>query len=176
LLEHTYRSEEKLMTASEAPEVTAVTVGRRIPASADVIFAILADPRQHTEIDGSGMLRSAATEDVVTGVGDVFVLNMYFSRLGDYQMANQVVEFSPGRRIAWEPRRHDIDEPGWGQRWGYTLVPDGPSATVVTHDYDCSRVPQSEREGMAGGRVWMTAMAATLERLDRLAAGSPATA
>jgi hypothetical protein len=173
------------MTASQAPEVTPVTVSRRIPASADVIFAILASPGRHTEIDGSGMLRGAATAagpgsgadlaavTSVSGVGDVFVLNMYFTRLGDYQMANHVVEFEPGRRIAWEPRMVGIDEPPWGHRWGYTLAPDGPSATVVTHDYDCSRAPAAQREEMANGRIWLDAMTATLARLDQLAAGTP---
>jgi hypothetical protein len=165
------------MTASDAPEIAPVAVSRRIPASADAIFAILADPGRHTELDGSGMLRGAATDQAVTAAGDVFVLNMSFSRLGDYQMANHVVEFEPGRRIAWEPRRHDIDAPPWGHRWGFTLAPDGPAVTVVTHDYDCSRAPAPERESMANGRMWIEAMTKTLENLATAAtAASPAPA
>jgi hypothetical protein len=46
--------------------------------------------------------------------------------------------------------------------------PDGPDATVVTEIYDCSRVPEEARAGMDNGKIWMDAMANTLERLDAL--------
>ena len=39
----------------------------------------------------------------VRGVGDVFVMRMYFTELGNYHMINHVVEFERGRRIGWEP-------------------------------------------------------------------------
>ena len=42
---------------------------------------------------------------------------------------------------------------------------------MVTESYDCSRAPEPEREGMDNGRVWLDAMTATLERLDRLCTG-----
>src|SRR6202034_4020889 len=103
----------------------AVRVSRRIEASAAVIFAVLADPRRHLELDGSGMLRGAVTTAPVTGVGDVFIMSMYFSALGDYEMNNHVVEYEPDRRIGWEPeagRGHPDAAAGqdgsrWGQRW-----------------------------------------------------------
>ena len=37
--------------------VAPVAASRRIPARPQEIFAILADPSRHLEIDGSGMLR-----------------------------------------------------------------------------------------------------------------------
>jgi hypothetical protein len=151
-----------------AQECRPVVVSRRINAGAATIFQILADPRRHTELDGSGMLRGALTESAVSGVGDVFVLKMYFSRFGDYEMANHVVEYEPDRRITWEPQRHDIDEPVWGHRWGYELAPDGPNATVVTEIFDCARWPEQERVGIDNGRIWIEAMTKTLERLDEL--------
>jgi len=157
-----------------------VAVSRRIEAPAAELFAILADPRRHPELDGSDMLRGSATESSVTGVGDVFVMNMYYRRIGHYQMNNHVVEFEPDRRIGWEPeagRGHpteSLPDARWGQRWSFELVPDGPDATVVTHRYDCSRVPEAERDQMAGGRVWLAAMAGTLRRLAELASGQPA--
>jgi hypothetical protein len=43
--------------------------------------------------------------------------------------------------------------------------PDGPDATEI---YDCSRVPEEARAGMDNGKIWMDAMANTLERLDAL--------
>ena len=49
------------------------------------------------------MLRGAGSAAVISGVGDVFVMKMYFSRIGDYEMNNHVVEYEPDRRIGWEP-------------------------------------------------------------------------
>ncbi len=151
-----------------------VAVSRRIEAPAVDIFAILADPRRHTELDGSGMLRGAVTATPVTGVGDVFVMRMYHQPVGDYQMNNHVVEYQPDRRIGWEPvagQGHPAEstsEARWGQRWSFELAPDGPDATIVTHRYDCSGVPEPDQVQMAGGRIWLEAMAGTLQRLDEL--------
>jgi hypothetical protein len=164
-----------------------VTVSRRIAAPAADVFAVLADPLRHLELDGSGMLRGAATDAVVTKVGDVFVMKMYYSEHGDYEMNNHVVEFEQNRRIGWEPvpgRGHPDESTGaasWGHRWAFDLVANGVDSTLVTEVYDCSRAPREARESMADGRVWIEAMAATLERLDRAATddkradrGSPA--
>ncbi len=161
----------------------AVRVSRRIEAPAAVIFRVLADPGRHLELDGSGMLRGAATTAPVSGVGDVFIMKMHFSELGDYEMNNHVVEYEPDRRIGWEPeagRGHpdaaaDQDGSRWGHRWSYELVPDGADATIVTEIYDCSRAPDAARSDMSDGKVWADAMARTLERLDtactRMASG-----
>ena len=151
-----------------------VKVSRRIGAPAAMIFRVLADPRRHTELDGSGMLRGTVTMTPISGVGDVFVMKMYFSELGDYEMNNHVVEYEPDRRIGWEPeagRGHPAaaaaaSERRWGQRWSYELVPDGHSATIVTEIYDCSLVPAATRRNMDDGEVWAGDMARTLERLD----------
>lgn len=144
-----------------------VVLSRRIEAEPAAIFAILADPGRHADIDGSEMLRGALTDSVVTGVGDVFVLKMYLERLGgDYEMANEVVEYELNRRIVWEPRRHDIDQPAGGHRWGFELTPDGPQATIVTEIFDCSRWPEDDRAQIEEGRIWIEAMTKTLERLD----------
>jgi hypothetical protein len=147
----------------------AVSVSRRIGAPAEAIFGVLADPGRHTEIDGTGMLRGAATSDLITGAGDVFVMNMFFERLGDYQMSNHVVEFEQDRLIGWEPAARpghaDESSGGWGHRWSFSLVPYGPDATVVTESYDCSRVAAREQASMDGGRVWLDGMAKTLELL-----------
>jgi hypothetical protein len=154
-----------------------VAVSRRICAPAHEIFRVLADPVRHLELDGSQSLRGAASSAVISGVGDVFVMKMYFSHLGDYEMNNHVVEYEQDRRIGWEPeagRGHPDAAPDssasarWGHRWSYQLTPDGPDATIVTEIYDCSRAPEDERAGMDNGKVWTGAMAETLERLDKL--------
>ena len=76
-----------------------VKVSRRIDAPAAMIFRVLTDPGRHAELDGSGMLRGAVTTTPISGVGDVFIMKMYFSELGDYEMNNHVVEYEPDRRI-----------------------------------------------------------------------------
>jgi RNA polymerase sigma-70 factor, ECF subfamily len=160
-------------------EYQPVTVSRRICAPAHDIFQVLADPVRHQELDGSQMLRGAVSTAAISGAGDVFVMKMYFSEIGHYEMNNHVVEFEPDRRIAWEPeagRGHPGAAPGgsepsrWGHRWSYQLTPDGPDATIVTEIYDCSRAPENERLGMDNGKVWAGSMASTLERLDALCA------
>jgi hypothetical protein len=156
-----------------------VAVSRRICAPAHDIFQVLASPVRHPELDGSGSLRGAISTRTISGVGDVFVMKMYFAHLGDYEMNNHVVEYEPDRRIGWEPeagRGHpaaasDSSDPSrWGHRWSYQLTPDGPDATVVTEIYDCSRAPEDERAEMDNGNVWIESMTKTLERLDSLCA------
>jgi RNA polymerase sigma-70 factor, ECF subfamily len=160
-------------------------VSRRIEAPASVIFDLLADPTRHIEIDGSGMLRGAATEGTVTGLGDVFAMKMRHPEIGDYQMNNRVVEFESGRRISWEPAPglgHPLDinlqtpvGPWPGYQWSYELTPDGDRATVVTESFDCSRASEELREAVNGGQAWIEAMTRSLELLDGLcaAAGGP---
>ena len=102
-------------------------VSRRIGAPAAVIFRFLADPRRHTELDGSGMLRGAVSTAPVSGVGDVFVMKMYFSALGDYEMNNHVVEYELDRRIGWEPEA-GRGHPGAAFDLGVLLLQEGDSA------------------------------------------------
>jgi hypothetical protein len=157
-----------------------VAVSRRIGAPAHDIFQVLANPVRHPEFDGSESLRGAVSTAVISGVGEVFVMKMYFPHIGDYEMNNHVVEYEPDRRIGWEPeagRGHPALAAGspkparWGHRWTYQLIPDGPDATVVTEIYDCSRAPEEERVGMDNGNIWVEGMTETLERLDALCAG-----
>src|SRR5215469_10692903 len=166
-------------------EYQPITVSRRINAAADEIFQILADPRNHLAMDGSGMLQELASGATIRGVGDVFVMRMYFTELGDYQMINHVVEYEPGRRIGWEPeagRGHPNAGPGaerparWGQRWSFRLTPDGPGATVVTEIFDCSQVPEDEQADIDYGNIWIDSMHQTLERPDHLCTSQPGAA
>jgi hypothetical protein len=154
-----------------------VAVSRRISASAHDIFQILANPARHPDFDGSEMLRGASSSAVITGVGDVFIMKMYYSELGDYEMNNHVVEYQQDRAIGWEPeagRGHPNSAPDsqeaarWGHRWSYQLAPDGADATVVTEIYDCSAIPEHERLEIDNGNIWVEDMTRTLERLDAL--------
>jgi uncharacterized protein YndB with AHSA1/START domain len=149
-------------------ECKPVSVSRRIEAPADEIFKLLANPDSHPEFDGSGMLRTGASNNVIAGVGDVFVMKMYFTTMGDYETHNRVVAFEVNRCIAWEPGNPELARNG--SRWRFDLTPDGLSATVVTETYDCTDSPQSVRDAVDNGRVWLSGMSETLDRLDRLCA------
>jgi uncharacterized protein YndB with AHSA1/START domain len=147
-------------------ECKPVLVSRRIEAPAADIFKLLADPERHPEFDGSEMLRPGASNDVIGGVGDVFVTKMYFAAMGDYEMHNRIVVFEPDRCIAWEPGNPELARNG--SRWRFDLAPDGPNATVVTESYDCTDAPQEVRDAVDNGNAWLTGMTTTLERLAML--------
>lgn len=120
------------MTETAPARVERVT--RRVAAPAATIFDLLADPRRHGEIDGSGSVVDAADgAPERLALGTKFGMSM---KIGvPYKISNEVVEFDEGRRIAW---RHM-----GGHIWRYTLEPDGDSATQVTEEFDWrpSRAP-----------------------------------
>jgi hypothetical protein len=154
-------------------EYEPVSVSRRIAAPAADIFGVLTDPGRHPDLDGSGMLRKGATNEAVSGVGDMFVMKMHHPNMGDYEMDNYVVEYELNRRLGWEPVVHgtgrDVNDPQRnGSRWAFELAPDGADATIVTELYDCSRSPDRVREAVDNGRNWVESMTKTLEQLDQL--------
>jgi Polyketide cyclase / dehydrase and lipid transport len=152
-----------------------VSVSRRIEAPAEELFEFLADPGRHPGIDGSGMLKQAGGNSVITGVGDTFTVRMHNAEMGDYEITNHVVEYLRNRRLGWEPvlsaasraeDAADIGERG-GHRWIYELAPAGPQATVVTEIYDCSRAPEWLRKAVRNGDRWVASMTRTLENLEQ---------
>lgn len=159
--------------------VEPVSVSRRIEAPADVVFAVLTHPEKHPDIDGSGMLREAVGDPVVSRVGDTFTIVMHTDEMGDYEMTNYVVDFVPGQRIAWEPemsaasRAEDQEMIGVRahHRWSYELRPDGPDGTLVIETYDCTQAPERLQKVVKGGHRWEAAMKATLENLEQRCAG-----
>lgn len=153
-----------------------ISVSRRIEAPAAVIFAILADPARHPDLDGSRMLTEPVDPKPLEKPGDVFTMNMHNKLFGDYVMVNTVAEFEPGRRISWDPATPEQggnpSVPPGSIRWSYELTPDGDGATLVTETYDCSRAPAELQEFVRDGELWRKSMGRTLENLDRLAAGA----
>src|SRR5580658_5468136 len=152
-----------------------VFVSRMIGVPAQKIFDLLARPANHPLIDGSGMLRTGSV-GIIAGVGDVFTMTMHNDEMGDYEMANHVVEFEPGHRIGWEPALKTASRPEdqadigdrAAHRWSYELTPLDDGTTLVTEIYDCSRSPQWLRTAVKGGTRWIASMTATLEKLDTL--------
>ena len=106
----------------------AVAASIEIAAPASRIFAILADPRRHVEIDGSHMLRRCLDGPDRLGLGSQFVMSMRLCGV-PYRVRNRVVEFEENRLIAW---RHF--EP---QHWRFQLQPT-QSGTRVTETFDYS--------------------------------------
>ena|SRR5580692_11079239 len=158
-----------------------IETSRRIEASADHIFTILASPQRHVDFDGSDMLRGVVDDRAITGVGDTFTMKMY--RLGDdYLMLNHVVEFEPGRRLFWEPApgdpsRTEGNDPAKvgiaaGYRWGYILTPDGDAAAIVTEVFDFTKVSEDllrdDGTWINGSNSVLESMASSLELLAKI--------
>jgi hypothetical protein len=160
------------MTAADCQPVS---VSRRIAASAEALFAVLADPARHPLIDGSGMVQQALTPWPISRAGDEFTMRMHNDEMGEYEITNHVVDYQPNRLIAWEPvltaASRDEDQAGIGDRahhrWIYELTPDRPDATVVTETYDCTQAPEWLRRAVKNGQRWVTAMTVTLDKLDQ---------
>lgn len=152
-----------------------VCVSRTIEAPAGALFNLLTHTANHLVIDGSGMLRGGSG-DVVGGVGDVFLMKMHHDEMGDYEMANHVVEYERDRRIGWEPVMHKAGRPEDSDavgdsaeyRWSYELTPVDAGSTVVTETFDCTRSPEWLRNAVKGGTRWAQAMTASLEKLEEL--------
>ena len=97
-----------------------------VPAPAQDIFNLLADPRRHSEIDGSGSVKAArvnAPERL--SLGAKFSMDMRI--VLPYKMTNEVVEFEEGKQIGW---RHF-----GGHIWRYILKP-VEGGTKVTEQFD----------------------------------------
>jgi len=102
-----------------------------IDAPPAVVFAIVADPRQHPRIDGSGSLKGVITgPERLTAKGDTFGMDMKLFGL-PYKIRNKVVELEQDRRIAW---RHF-----GAHRWRYELEPTDDGGTLVTETWDATR-------------------------------------
>lgn len=119
-------------------------------ASAERIFAVLADPTQHASIDGTGWVVDSLNDRPLTHAGQVFRVAMYHPNHpnGNYEIANRVEEFEPPRVIAWKPGYDGEDGElhfgGW--IWRYDLASAGPAQTEVTLTYDWSAVSEDTRE------------------------------
>ncbi len=150
-----------------------VSVERVVAAPPEEVFALLADPRRHREIDGSGTLRGALDGPPRLHRGARFGMRMQIG--APYEMTNTVVEFEEGRRIAWQPRpSNPVAALVIGGRiWRYELEPvEGGTRVRETWDIRRERFPLPLLVGRAATR---RAMTRTLERLaDRLTGGQPA--
>ena len=128
-----------------------VSASTTIEAGADVVFAVLADPSAHADIDGTGWVRGAVDDARLTAIGQVFRMAMRHPNHPDkdYETANLVEVFDEPRAIAWKPGTEtpetgELSFGGW--TWRYDLEATGASRTRVTLTYDWSAVPSNVRE------------------------------
>jgi uncharacterized protein YndB with AHSA1/START domain len=141
------------------------TVERVIAAPPEKIFALLADPRRHHDIDGSGTVHAAKDAPERLTMGSTFGMSM---KAGiTYSMENTVVEFEENRRIAWEPRLkgkyvHWIG----GRVWRYELEP-VEGGTLVRESWDIS-LDSTKFLIRPGRKKTRKAMEQTLERIEEL--------
>jgi len=148
-------------------------VQRAVAAAAAEIFAVLSDPRGHVAIDSSGMLMEASG-DIVTKVGDTFLVHMDREALNDYPLGLydvtvEIVTFEPDREIAWTIRSQlDI-----GHIYGYRLEP-VEEGTLVTSYYDWSGAKPNWKDAAIVPVIPESALRATLGILARtVAPGKP---
>ena len=78
------------------------TVEQTVAASPAAVFALLADPYRHPDIDGSGTVRSVQASESPLRVGATFDMRMLHGY--SYSTRNEVLELEPDRVIAWRTR------------------------------------------------------------------------
>ncbi|MGA1005010.1 MAG: SRPBCC family protein [Ilumatobacteraceae bacterium] len=142
------------MTTSDPKKV--IQASRLVKATPQQIFELLADPRKHSLIDGSGSVQNArvnAPERL--SLGAKFGMDM---KIGlPYRITNEVVEFDEPKQIGW---RHM-----GGHIWRYVLEP-ANGGTMVTEQFDWTHSKSPIVLKLMGAfDKNEKAIAATLERL-----------
>ncbi len=139
---------------------------RFIPAPAETIFDLLADPSRHRDIDGSGTVQGAPEGSRRLGLGDRFGMSM---KMGfGYSMVSEIIEFEENRRIAWQSTSSvaPLGLVVGGRIWRYELEPrDGGTLVRESWDITGERIKAMVRPLRARTRVNMHK---TLERIEQV--------
>jgi hypothetical protein len=153
--------------------VTAVDAGRNqvsrsveVHAPAADLFAIVADPRRHHELDGSGTVGDnlRAPQRLVAGARFTTKMTMFGV---PYRITSTVTAMKPNELIEW---RHPV-----GHHWRWEFAAITPTITRVTETFDYrdtgllkNRLKYYERTGFAKRNA--AGIEATLTKLrDRYA-------
>ena len=133
-----------------------VSATRVIPAPAERIFDLLADPEGQVRIDGSGSVKASKSNPGRLSLGAKFSMEM---KVGiPYAVTNTVSAFEEGRTIAWHHFAQFV--------WRYELEP-VEGGTKVTESFDYSKPwglllpPSTAKKNQAN-------MVKTLERIEEL--------
>ena len=131
------------------------------------LYALVADPRRHHELDGSGTVRDNIKAPAELAVGAKFSTHMKMYGL-PYRITSTVTALKPNEVVEW---RHPL-----GHRWRWEFESLSPTLTRVTETFDYSdagtiknKLRYYERIGAKKGNA--AGIEATLARLrDRYAA------
>lgn len=110
-----------------------ISITKFVSAPPQVIFDLLADPRKHNLIDGSGSVQAARLDAPERlSLGAKFGMDM---KIGlKYRITNEVVEFDEPRQIGW---RHM-----GGHIWRYIIEPaEGGSQVTEQFDWNQNKAP-----------------------------------
>jgi hypothetical protein len=109
------------------------TVSRSVEVAAPAaeVFALVADPYRHGELDGSGTVKDTVKGPQRLAPGDRFSVGM--KQYGvPYRITSRVTHVAEGRAVEWQ---HPA-----GHRWRWELTPLSDTATRVTETFDYSTV------------------------------------
>lgn len=110
-----------------------ISITKFVSAPPQTIFDLLADPRKHNLIDGSGSVQAARLDAPERlSLGAKFGMDM---KIGlKYRITNEVVEFDEPRQIGW---RHM-----GGHIWRYIIEPaEGGSQVTEQFDWNQNKAP-----------------------------------
>lgn len=143
-------------------DIRIVRAEKTVHAPADKIFELIADPARQPEWDGNDNLAQAPQGQRITGIGQVFRMDLTNGQSRD----NKVIEFEEGRRIAWNPA--PVGEPARGHLFRWELEPVDDNTTVVCHTYDWTQLKDETRFERARGFT-EDALMSSINRLAELA-------
>jgi hypothetical protein len=119
---------------TSTPNVTRVDSGprrvtRRVTVAAPVaeLFDLLADPRRHGELDGSGTVHATVSGPERLALGDRFSVGMTYHHL-PYRITSTVTGFEENALLEWQ---HPF-----GHRWRWEFAEIAPGQTQVTETWD----------------------------------------
>jgi ribosome-associated toxin RatA of RatAB toxin-antitoxin module len=140
------------------PRKVSRTVEVQAPVAA--LFALVADPRRHGELDGSGTVG-----ETVEGPGRLTEDARFSVRMKQYgvpyRITSRVTELTEDRLVEW---RHPF-----GHHWRWEFTPVSDASTRVTETFDYSTVPSLQAKVLELFKVPAqnaTGIEATLRRLQ----------
>jgi uncharacterized protein YndB with AHSA1/START domain len=146
-----------------------VTAERVIPVPPETIFALLADPNRHHEIDGSGTVHEPkALTPARLKLGDQFGMTM--KRVVPYSTTNTVVDFDDNRVIAWHTQSTNfMGKIVGGPVWRYELEPvEGGTRVTESWDTSQSRLFRPVLRSNPARKDTRKSMTQTLENIENL--------